>query len=910
MSENVAPTAEVRAYAERALAIAGARPDGAVVAGRALVQRAWAASLEGRFAEAEADVRRALPALERGGDEVQRSQGLVILSQLLAQRAQWVEAERAAFQAITTVEASLGREHYFVSNGLYALGRVYLRSGRPTEAEPILRRAAAVRERGRGAGDGFLASIRSELAQALDALGRLPEAIALLEASRNANDAVKRTLAGLYLKAGRLDQAEAMAREALAISNQRSGPDAPQNASSLYVLGRVLIARNRAPEAEPLLRRVLDMRQRALGRLHPDVAIAWYGLSRALAAQGRAGDALDAAGRATRLAVEREGASGTDDGAERLSRRELFVWQLELLARALARDEAQPMLLDQAFRAVQSAKEGRTAAAISRMADRVGADDPRLAELLRARSDALDDIAREAEAVRIAMAAGGDAGHRARLEAARRRQAELDRQIARRFPSYSFALGDDAARLADAQGALAPDEAIVDLLVVRDRVFAMVVRHDRAALVTGEPGAASDLVALVRRLRAGVDPSAAVSIETLPRFDFDAAHALYRATLGPAEPFLAGVTHLFIVPDGPLQSIPFGMLLTAPAGGEADAFARARAAPWLARRLATTVEPAATAVRALRQVARPTQATAPFIGIGNPVLAGPAAATRGAAAGRNAPAPRVAQAAGATGAPAATVPPAAAAVAFNVTRGAPIDVGRIFTRAGVDVRALRELAPLPETADELRILARALGAGDDVLVLGRDATKPRVRATDLSRYRVIAFATHGLVAGDVPGFGEPGLVLTPPERATPDDDGLLGASTIARLRLDADLVILSACNTAAADGAPGAEALSGLARAFLYAGSRALMVSHWPVASQATVRLTTGLVEAQRADSQIGRAEALRRSEMTLLDDRATGYYAHPLFWAPFIIVGEGGRPIAVPPPADAPAAAEDDDTL
>jgi CHAT domain-containing protein len=323
--------------------------------------------------------------------------------------------------------------------------------------------------------------------------------------------------------------------------------------------------------------------------------------------------------------------------------------------------------------------------------------------------------------------------------------------------------------------------------------------------------------------------------------------------MAAATPHLDGVLHLFIVPDGALQSVPLAMLLTGPAGDDL------RQAPWLLRRFATTTLPAASTLRALRVVARPTQAAEAFIGVGDPVLAG----LPGQARGR--------------------------------LRGRPLQMATIFMRSGMaDVRRLRELAPLPETADELRSLARALGAGGDALILGRNATEQRIRAMDLSRYRVIAFATHGLTAGEVPGYGEPGLVLTPPERATPDDDGVLGVSTIARLRLDADLVILSACNTAAPDGTPGAEALSGLARAFLYAGARSLLASHWPVVSQTAVELTTGMFAAQAADPTLGRAETLRRSQLAYLARAGSSREAHPLLWAPFVLVGEGGRPIAV----------------
>ncbi len=206
-----------------------------------------------------------------------------------------------------------------------------------------------------------------------------------------------------------------------------------------------------------------------------------------------------------------------------------------------------------------------------------------------------------------------------------------------------------------------------------------------------------------------------------------------------------------------------------------------------------------------------------------------------------------------------------------------------------DVDAVRRLAPLPDTAAELRAVARALGAGDEHLYLGEQATETRVKSLDLSRYRTLAFATHGLMAGEFKGLAEPALVLTPPEAGTPEDDGLLTASEAAQLKLNADWVILSACNTASPDGAPGAEGLSGLARAFFYAGSRALLVSHWQVDSDAAVRLTTGLFEALREEPRLGRAEALRRSMLALMNDSQRTYYRHPIFWAPFMVVGEGG---------------------
>jgi CHAT domain-containing protein len=214
----------------------------------------------------------------------------------------------------------------------------------------------------------------------------------------------------------------------------------------------------------------------------------------------------------------------------------------------------------------------------------------------------------------------------------------------------------------------------------------------------------------------------------------------------------------------------------------------------------------------------------------------------------------------------------------------------LFRGAEADVKAVRQLSPLPDTAGELRAMAAALGAGENETLLQQRASEAALLNLDLSQYRVIAFATHGLVAGELGGLAEPALVLTPPANQAGDqDDGLLTASEVARLKLDADWVVLSACNTAAGDGSPDADGLSGLAKAFFYAGSRALLVSHWPVLSEAAVRLTTATFASLRANPGEGRAVALQLAMLALQQGGGKAYFAHPMFWAPFVVVGEGG---------------------
>ena len=169
---------------------------------------------------------------------------------------------------------------------------------------------------------------------------------------------------------------------------------------------------------------------------------------------------------------------------------------------------------------------------------------------------------------------------------------------------------------------------------------------------------------------------------------------------------------------------------------------------------------------------------------------------------------------------------------------------------------------------------------------------------DLSDRRIIAFASHALVPGDLDGLDQPAIALTSPTiTGDTTSDGLLTMGEVMGLRLDADWVVLSACNTAAAEGT-GAETVSGLGRAFFYAGTRALLVSMWPVETTSAKKLTTKLFQYQKENKSISRAGALQSSMLDLMDrqvlrDDATGKiaasYAHPIFWAPFIVVGDGG---------------------
>jgi CHAT domain-containing protein len=232
-----------------------------------------------------------------------------------------------------------------------------------------------------------------------------------------------------------------------------------------------------------------------------------------------------------------------------------------------------------------------------------------------------------------------------------------------------------------------------------------------------------------------------------------------------------------------------------------------------------------------------------------------------------------------------------------LTRGVPLKRRSSPQTQGVDSAELALLPRLPDTADELRSIAAALEADPvKALFLGRMANEKNVKSVDLSGFKTVAFATHGLVPGDLNGLAQPALALTAPQIADVDGDGLLTMEEILALKLDADWVILSACNTGTGAGA-GAEAASGLGRAFFYAGTRAILVTNWSVHSQSARELVSDLFRRQAADARLSRGEALRQAMIGVIDGKgfadekgATVFsYAHPLFWAPYSIIGDGG---------------------
>ncbi len=555
---------------------------------------------------------------------------------------------------------------------------------------------------------------------------------------------------------------------------------------------------------------------------------------------------------------------------------------------APARQETPTALRAEAYEAAQWAIASDAADALARVSARFAQGDDalgRLAEDREALIERRDRLERELERLYAsddAAALTARAKTRTDWEAAVERLRAVDADIEARFPAYSELTSPRALSIAETQALLGPDEGLLLVLVNPEATYVWGVSRERVEWARAENLGDAAMTAAVDRLRASltsagavrggqdVDPLLFAGPQATP-FDRATAHRLYTELVQPVEAAFAGKTTLISVVTGALTALPLSVLTTAAPTGEDAATEALAATPWLVDRYALATLPSVSSLEALRCH----------------LVADPALRSAGCPPQRGAVAPRQGPAGdrlhlAAFGAPLLNGDPREA------TRGAAAADDVMGEGRLADIAKLRALPSLPGSKLELETLkSRYPGA---LVRIGSEATEQAVRTDDaeaLSRARFVVFSTHGLMAGSA--AAEPGLVMTPPDQATEADDGYLSASEAAQLRLDAEFVVLSACNTAASDGRPGGEGLSGLARAFFYAGARSVMVSHWEVSDAATTTLITAAfadLDGPRADDPGVRARALQAGIRAV---RAERRWAHPAYWAAFTLVGEPG---------------------
>lgn len=828
--------------------------------------RALAAALEraGRFSDAEAPRRRTLQISERrlGANDVTTARDMAGMAGLLNALGRSGEAEPFARRGLSAIESAQVTDPQILAGAVGTLAATLFRLGRFDESETLLRRAIAHHQRSPDPDPVRFAAALQDLAVIVGRRGVTAETEAIFRQAldmrqrapvRNESEILTvATNLGITLYAQRkFAEADEVLRGAIGAAERTLGPDHPALASGYSAMAVSFQRQGRMPEAIAAGLRAVEISERGNPPGHRSIAEALVALGSIYLAADRHSEALATLRRSTEITRARLAHS---EVAERAAHRRAFGLHV-LAAQAVAHFSGTSML-HETFEIAQLAKASGTAQALAGAAAVFAGRNDELGGVVREHLRNRDRI-REIDAA-LTRSAGLPMAQRdraaesaalAEYQRLARTRAETETRLARDFPRFAE-LGDPRP-LATREAAmlLRPDEALLMFFFEGQRSHLWVLTRERPAHF-GLPIRPDEVEALVKDLRAGASP-------TQPsHFPVAKAHDLYRRILAPAEPLLQGKQHLIVVLDRALESLPLGMLVTEPAQQPAD-IAGYAAVPWLAKKYATTVLPSVTSLRLLREViVKAPRAPLPFAGFGD-------AATGSAAVGPTAGAPSAAR------------------------EQASLTVASGFLGAGsaVNLEALRAAKALPETAVELRSIARSLGAGEDKIFLRDRFTKPAILAAPLDQYRVVAFSTHGAVAGEMRGVNEPFLLLTPPPSQRPDDDGMLRASDVARLRLNADWVLLTACNTAAGDGTPGAEGLSGLAKAFLSAGTRAVLVSHWSVESQSALRLVTGLFAIQAANPNLARAGALRHAMLQLM---AVPQYSHPMFWAPFVLVGEG----------------------
>lgn len=844
----------------------------------------------GKYADAIPYYQQALAIREQvlGPDHPLVAESLNNLGAGLSALGDFPKAESAYRRALEIRESAFGEVNLLVAETLNNLGALHYDKGDYAAAQPYYRRSLEIRERLLGSNDLKIAGSLNNLANALQQQGELEQAEALHRRSLTIRQEIledtdpqialsKSNLANLLQNKGELDEAEELQRSALTIRERGLGPGHPSVADSLNNLAALLTVKGAFQEVIPLHRRALQIREKTFGRDHARVADTLHNLGTVHTEIGeyeKAEEFYNAAIAIKEKALppnHPELADTLNNFANLAFLRKEYSTAIEFARKAaksghpkrgayLAALHAQKNsdgTIAESFEVVQMTAQSASGAALQMLSSRFAGGTGELADLVRKEQDSSEQLQRLNALIVAEASKLPDERDRNRETQIRERIGELERQLALiheslgdSFPDYAQLSRPQSVSAVETQNLLQSDEALLVLDIASvdegdDYVWALTgetIRFERLATRQGEVAAA------ITELRKGLD----LNNYDRRAIDPGAAHALFKRILAPVYELVSDKPHLVFVLNGAVSSLPPQVLVTE----SPDASGTLRNASWLVRDHAVTVLPTVSSLKLLRTGADASKPPKPFIGFGDPVFD-----------------PNREN---------------------GETRTLSRSYSDFFRGTKTDIEMLRVgLTRLPATADEVEAIGASLGAPKEDIVLRSEASEATVKQAPLEQYNIIYFATHGLVAGEVElvaGSGaEPALAFSVPSEATLLDDGLLTASEVAQLRLNADWVVMSACNTAAGDR-PGADALSGLARSFFYAGARSLVVSHWVVDDAATAELMKRTFELAGENDSQGAAFAHQRAMLSLIEDSENGSWADPAYWAPFVLVGEPRR--------------------
>ncbi len=881
----------------------------------------------GKYAEAETLLGKAIAAFEKT-QSPNLVHGLNNLALLLSQRGRYGDAEPYYRRAVELSESMTGFEAgaaMAVANYASALGD----QGRHAQAERLLRRAVDFRERSLGPDHFGTAETLRNLAAALHAQGRhgeaeplLHRALQIFQGTRGPNHIdtakAKHSIAVTLNSQGKFQEAEPYAREALAVFEHVLGPEHPETADKMRAYARALLERGDTKRALPLYLRAVEILRaagspRALLVASSDVAHILHAsglLEQALPYYREAINAFDYLFAHTRGLAEE--ARYTFLGQYSYIYRHMIELLLELHERKPGAG------YDREALTVSSRNQSRIFTELLRQADVAKFARNPIFIALKQERDGLAERVGALRATRASIAVSEQGAHTRRGNLAvtiaelEKKLAEAEAALWRDFPRFMELSQPRAVSPEDLQRRLLKqDEALLSFVLLPEKTAIFAVTRDRFAMqvrpVTREE--------IAKRIGAARGPAEQLAsrgnLAVLRRLDPAHLHHLYRELVAPVEELLQKSTRVLVVGDGPLNTLPFEMLVVNYDAKARQAFEAARAGadgsagrPLLAEyatlaylgdryRFAYLPSLAALASQRLYPKAGVSHAVE-FVSFADPIFEAEGGeygeATRSALTKL-----------------AASRSPASPAPGIGLPR-------------------------LPDTADEAREIARILGGKADIYLRER-AQEKTVKNVDLKSVRYLHFATHGFLGGEfievkealragnlasagggssrtlaaaakpqaqsVPSppdsarvmGAQPALALTMVGNLGGEDGLLTMQEVIENLDINAELVVLSACNTAGEPGsAAGGEGFAGLTRAFMFAGAKGLLVSHWAVDSASAQELMSETFRQIKAGRSAPDAlQAARKTIFTSRDKRGRLNYSreHPYFWAPFVYVGE-----------------------
>lgn len=734
-----------------------------------------------------------------------------------------------------------------------------------------------------------VAGVLGALSQCIAEQGRVEEAMVLAKYAYSVNTEAgfapassniifsQRAYASALVNAGQYQEAaNQFAQLRLAIAADSSMKEQYKNLNDLDEVVALLYS-DKAGDAEAIVKRMYQHNAQVNGVQHARTAWAQGFYAMSLEAQGKSKEAKAHFEKAMPVLVDQT-RNDAENQTISLKSQKRFNMLVEsyisvLFAEAKESPGTHKTLIAQAFQLADMARGSSVQRALTQSTARSTIKDPKLEALarkeqdLQRRSNSLNELLvalssapaeRQLPAIQAKM--------KSDIEALKAERNSVKKEIENKYPEYFDLVEPRPITVERTAKILKPSEVLLTWYLGDRKSYVWAIHQNGLNQYATLDVSRKDIAKDIERLRKSLDPGVA-AVEDIPPFDVALSYRLYTQLIKPVESSLLGKDLLISIPHANLGQLPIATFLTEAIkqpGKGASSFAGYQNAPWLMRKIAISQLPSVNALAALRGMPRVAADNQSFIAFADPYFSKEQAKD------------------------------AVKSTTQLATRGIPLRLRNAPKTSKVSSAELALLPGLPDTSIEVSEIAKVLQAKDSDIFLHEKASVKTVMETDFSKKSIVMFSTHGLVPGELDGLLQPALALSSPDvTGEKEGDGLLTMDKILELKLQADWVVLSACNTASGDG--NAEAVSGLGRAFFYAGAKALLVSNWPVDTVASRQLMIDLFKRQTA-SKVTKPESLRQAMLNLADkgganDGKTNVmsysYAHPLFWAPFVMVGD-----------------------